>query len=58
MSYLNGPRIPSVKSFGYSGDYNVLIMELMGKSLEDLFENLPNKKMSIRCVCNLGYLDG
>ena len=55
MSYLNGPRIPAVKSFGYSGDHNVLIMELMGKSLEDLFENLPNKKMSIRCVCNLGY---
>ena len=55
MSYLSGVKIPSVKSFGYSGDYNVLIMELMGKSLEDLFENLPNKKMSIRCVCNLGY---
>ena len=55
MSYLNGPRIPTVKSFGYSGDYNVLIMELMGKSLEDLFENLPNKKMTVRCVCNLGY---
>ena len=55
MSYLNGPRIPSVKSFGYSGDNNVLIMELMGKSLEDLFENSMNKKMSIRCVCNLGY---
>jgi serine/threonine protein kinase len=30
-------------------------MELMGKSLEYLFENNPNKKMSIRCVCNLGY---
>ena len=55
MSYLNGPRIPSVKSFGYSGDNNVLIMELMGKSLEDLFENSMNKKMSLRCVCNLGY---
>ena len=55
MSYLSGQRIPTVKSFGYSGEYNVLIMELMGKSLEDLFENLPNKKMSIRCVCNLGY---
>ena len=54
MSYLNGPRIPAVKSFGYSGDYNLLIMELMGKSLEDIFENLPNKKMTIRCVCNLG----
>ena len=55
MHYLNGLRIPSIKSFGYSGDYNVLIMELMGKSLEYLFENNPNKKMSIRCVCNLGY---
>ena len=55
MSYLNGPRIPSVKSFGYSGDNNVLVMELMGKSLEDLFENSMNKKMSLRCVCNLGY---
>jgi len=55
MSYLNGPRIPMVKSFGYTGDYNVLIMELMGKSLEDLFESMPTKKMSIRCVCNLGY---
>ena len=55
MHYLNGLRIPSIKSFGYSGDYNVLIMELMGKSLEYLFENTPNKKMSIRCVCNLGY---
>ena len=55
MSYLSGPRIPMVKSFGYTGDYNVLIMELMGKSLEDLFENMPIKKMSIRCVCNLGY---
>ena len=55
MAYLKGPYIPSVKSFGYSGDYNVLIMELMGKSLEDLFESLPTKKMSIRCVCNIGY---
>ena len=55
MSYLNGPRIPMVKSFGYTGDYNVLIMELMGKSLEDLFETMPTKKMSVRCVCNLAY---
>ena len=55
MHYLNGLKIPFIKSFGFSGDYNVLIMELMGKSLEYLFENSPNKKMSIRCVCNLGY---
>ena len=50
MSYLNGPRIPMVKSFEYTGDYSVLIIELMGKSLEDLFESIPTKKLSIRCV--------
>ena len=31
-------------------------MELLGKSLEDIFENILQKKpMSLRCVCNLGY---
>ena len=30
-------------------------MELMGKSLQKLLSLLPKKKMSIRCVCNLGY---
>ena len=55
MSYLNGPRIPFVKSFGYSGDYNVLVMELMGESLEKLHKKLPSMQMSIRCVCNIGY---
>ena len=54
MSYLHGKRIPFIKSFGYSGDYNVLVMELMGKSLEEIFENLPIKKMSVNCVSKLG----
>ena len=54
MSYLQGKRIPFIKSFGYSGDYNVLVMELMGKSLEEIFENLPIKKMSVNCVGKLG----
>ena len=54
MSYLHGKRIPFIKSFGYSGDYNVLVMELMGKSLEEIFENLPIKKMSVNCVGKLG----
>ena len=54
MSYLSGVKIPPVKSFGYSGDYNVLIMELMGKSLEDIFESLPIKKMTVNCVGKLG----
>ena len=54
MSYLHCKKIPYIKSFGYSGEYNVLIMELMGKSLEDIFENLPVKKMSVSCVGKLG----
>ena len=54
MSYLHGKRIPFIKSFGYSGEYNVLVMELMGKSLENIFENLPIKKMSVNCVAKLG----
>ena len=37
MTYLKGPNIPSIKSFGYSGDYNILVMQLMDKSLEDIF---------------------
>jgi serine/threonine protein kinase len=55
MSHLYGPRIPYVKSFGQCGYYNVLVMELLGKSLEELKEMLPTKKMSIPCVCKLSY---
>ena len=53
--YLNCLRSPAVKIFGCTTNYNILIMELLGKSLEDIFENvLEKKKMSLRCVCNLG----
>ena len=55
MNILYGPRIPYVKSYGQCGYYNVLVMEVLGKSLEDLKELLPNKKMSIPCVCKLSY---
>ena len=55
MSYLNGPGLPAVKSYGYSSKHNILVLELMGKSLEDIFENFVVKKMSIRCVCNIAY---
>ena len=55
MTILYGPRIPYVKSFGHCGFYNVLIMELLGKSLEELREMLPSGKMSIPCVCKLSY---
>ena len=53
MNYLKGPNIPFVKSFGTSGNYNVLIMQLMGKSLEEYINE--KKKFSIKTVCILGY---
>ena len=42
MTYLKGPNIPLIKSFGYSGDYNILVMQLMDKSLEDIFNKKKN----------------
>ena len=55
LSYINSPRIPKVKLFGYSSPYMVLIMELLGPSLDNILNTLPDKKMSIRCVCNIAY---
>lgn len=55
LSYLNFNRVPKLKSFGYSGSFIILIMELLGSSLDKIFKELPSKKMSIRCVCNIGY---
>ena len=54
MYYLGGKKIPSLKSYANDINFNILIMELMGKSLEEIFESLPNKKMSINCVAKLG----
>ena len=53
MSYLKGPNIPQIKSFGYSGDYNILVMQLLGKSLEELFNKL--KKFSVKTTSLLAY---
>ena len=55
LSYLNIPQIPKFKSFGYTGSYMVLIMELLGKSLDNILNEFPNKKLSLRCVCNIAY---
>ena len=54
MRYLYGPCLPFIKSYGSNNTHNILVMELMGKSLEDIFQNV-GKKMSVRCVCNIGY---
>ena len=53
MSYLKGPNIPYVKSFGFSGNYQILIMQLLGKSLEDIFT--IKKKFSLKTICLLAF---
>ena len=54
MSYLQSKYLPYIYSFGQSGEFNVLVMELMGKSLENIFENSNPKKFSVNCVAKLG----
>ena len=55
MSYLKGPNIPQVKSFGYNENYYILVMQLLGKSLEYLFNNSKEKKFSIKTTSLIGY---
>jgi serine/threonine protein kinase len=38
MNYLKGPNIPYVNSFGSNSNYNILVMQLLGKSLGNIFE--------------------
>lgn len=52
LCYLKGFGIPSVKSYGFSGDNNILVMELLGKSLEDIFQSREGK-FTIKTVCML-----
>lgn len=47
-----GYGIPAVKWFGSEGDYNVLVIDLLGPSLEDLF-NYCGKKFSLKTVLML-----
>ncbi len=53
MNYLRGPNIPNIESFGTSGDYNILIMQLMDKSLEDLIN--IHKNFSVKTVSLLAF---
>ena len=45
--------IPMVQSYGFRGEFNILVMELLGKSLEELFQS-QQKKYSLKIVCMIG----
>ncbi|PWA97787.1 Protein kinase, ATP binding site-containing protein [Artemisia annua] len=47
-----GTGVPNVRWFGVEGDYNVLVMDLLGPSLEDLF-NFCSRKLSLKSVLML-----
>ncbi|TYJ02381.1 hypothetical protein E1A91_A13G224800v1 [Gossypium mustelinum] len=47
-----GTGIPNVRWFGVEGDYNVMVMDLLGPSLEDLF-NFCSRKLSLKSVLML-----
>ena len=47
---LKNSGIPELVSFGHIGKYNVLIENLLGKSLQDLFE-LNDNEMPIEDIC-------
>ena len=47
------PGIPRIDSFCYGSEYNIMIMQLLGKSLEYHLHHLPHKAMTLKTVCNI-----
>ena len=48
-----GTGVPEVKFFGREGEWNVLVMELLGASLEELF-SFCSRKFSLKTVLMVG----
>ncbi|CAL9087342.1 casein kinase 1-like isoform X1 [Musa acuminata AAA Group] len=52
MLLQGGTGIPHLKWFGVEGEYNVMVIDLLGPSLEDLF-NYCSRKFSLKTVLTL-----
>ncbi|KAF7804621.1 casein kinase 1-like protein 6 [Senna tora] len=52
MLLQGGTGVPHLKWFGIEGDYNVMVIDLLGPSLEDLF-NYCNRKFTLKTVLML-----
>jgi casein kinase I family protein HRR25 len=54
MIYLKGKGIPSIELYKEEDNYMVMIMQLLGKSLEGLLKESKDKKLSLKTVSLLG----
>ena len=53
MNYLKGPSIPYISAYGSNDNYNILVMQLLGKNLGNYFEE--KKIFSLKTVCMLAH---
>ena len=53
LVYLRGEYVPTIKLYGSSGDYNILIFQLMGKSLDYYIKKL--EVFSIHTTAMIAY---
>ena len=53
MIYLKGANIPYITTYGVSGGYNILVMQLLGIDLQELL--IQNGPFSVKTACILGH---